>query len=123
MLENFAIFSGLRCNLEKTSIMLIGSATQVPDEIAALGFTFSDKIKVLGMELSRDPDTWDENFVNIASGIKRKIEFWNRFNLSLPGRICVTKSLLVSPLSHLGCFIMPSEKLPKITAKGYRFLL
>jgi hypothetical protein len=110
ILEDFAGISGLRCNLDKTSVLLIGSSQAVPDDIATLGFTFSDKIKVLGMDISRNPDDWDQNFVRILTGINKKIEFWNRFNLSLPGRICVTKSLLISPLTHLGCFKLPSKR-------------
>jgi hypothetical protein len=110
ILEDFAGISGLRCNLDKTSVLLIGSSQDVPDDIATLGFTFSDKIKVLGMDISRNPDDWDQNFVRILTGINKKIEFWNRFNLSLPGRICVTKSLLISPLTHLGCFKLPSKR-------------
>jgi hypothetical protein len=62
------------------------------------------------MDISRNPDDWDQNFVRILAGINKKIEFWNRFSLSLPGRICVTKSLLISPLTHLGCFKLPSKK-------------
>jgi hypothetical protein len=62
------------------------------------------------MDISRNPDDWDQNFVRILTGINKKIEFWNRFSLSLPGRICVTKSLLISPLTHLGCFKLPSKK-------------
>jgi hypothetical protein len=113
ILEEFATISGLRCNLEKTSVLLIGSSQVVTDEIASLGFAFSDSIKVLGMDISRDPEEWDQNFARILAGINKKIEFWNRFNLSLPGRICVTKSLLISPLTHLGCFKLPSRRLLK----------
>jgi hypothetical protein len=109
ILADFASISGLKCNLDKTSILLIGSSQVISDEISALGFSFSDKIKVLGMELSREPGDWDDNFVRILAGITKKVEFWNRFNLSLPGRICVTKRLLISPLSHLGSFLMPSR--------------
>ena len=110
ILSEFAVISGLKCNLDKTAILLIGSSQEIPDEISALGFSFSDRIKVLGMEISRNPEDWNGNFVRILEGIVKKVEFWNRFNLSLPGRICVTKSLLISPLPHLGCFKMPSKR-------------
>ena len=90
ILADFASISGIKCNLDKTSILLIGSSQVISDEISALGFSFSDKIKVLGMELSREPGEWDENFVRILADISKKVEFWNRFNLSLPGKICVT---------------------------------
>jgi hypothetical protein len=111
ILEEFAGISGLRCNLDKTAVLLIGSSQDVPDDIAALGFTFSDRIKVLGMDISRNPEELDQNFVRILAGINKKIEFWSRFNLSLPGKICVTKSLLISPLTHLGCIKLPSKRI------------
>ncbi len=75
ILADFASISGLKCNLDKTSILLIGSSQVISDEISALGFSFSDKIKVLGMELSREPGDWDENFVRILADISKKVEF------------------------------------------------
>jgi hypothetical protein len=69
ILADFASISGLKCNLDKTSILLIGSSQVISDEISALGFSFSEKIKVLGMELSREPGEWDENFVRILADI------------------------------------------------------
>ncbi len=80
--------------MEKTAILPIGRRIQVPEGVRNLGFTLCEETKVLGMNISADPAGW---------------EFWNRFNLSLPGRICVIKSLLISPLSHLGSFLMPSK--------------
>jgi hypothetical protein len=63
------------------------------------------------MDISADPALWMRNFDTILSNIRKKITFWERFCLSLPGRICVIKSLLISPLSHLGSFMMPSKPL------------
>jgi hypothetical protein len=39
--------------------------------------------------------------------ILRIINFWTRFRLSLPGRIAVFKTLLLSQISYGGCFLMP----------------
>jgi hypothetical protein len=61
------------------------------------------------MTISAEPVRWNTNFENILTNIRKKIEFWNRFYLTLPGRICVIKSLLISPLSHLGSFLMPTK--------------
>jgi hypothetical protein len=52
-------------------VLLIGTSLNIPDNISALGFTFSDKIKVLGMDISRNPDDWDENFSRILGGINK----------------------------------------------------
>ncbi len=109
ILLNFATFSGLKCNMEKTSIMQIGTIVPVPDQVRDLGFSLCDETKILGMTISADPARWNTNFENILTNIRKKIEFWNRFYLTLPGRICVIKSLLISPLSHLGSFLMPPK--------------
>jgi hypothetical protein len=61
------------------------------------------------MTISAEPARWNTNFENILTNIRKKIEFWNRFYLTLPGRICVIKSLLISRLSHLGSFLMPTK--------------
>jgi hypothetical protein len=63
LLEEFAGISGLRCNLDKTSVLLIGSSLNIPENISALGFTFSEKIKVLGMDISRNPEEWIRIFL------------------------------------------------------------
>jgi hypothetical protein len=49
--------------------------------------------------------------------MRKKIEFWKRFNLSLPGRINITKSILMSPITHLGCFLTPSKNTSKALQK------
>ncbi len=36
------------------------------------------------------------------------ISFWDRFRLSLPGRISVIKNLLVPQINYLGCFLNPA---------------
>jgi hypothetical protein len=117
ILLNFATFSGLKCNMEKTSIMQIGSIVPVPDQVRDLGFSLCEETKILGMTISADPVRWNTNFENILTNIRKKIEFWNRFYLTLPGRICVIKSLLISPLSHLGSFLMPPKPMLNVIQK------
>jgi hypothetical protein len=111
VLVNFASFSGLRCNMEKTAILQIGRIIPVPDQVRDLGFTLCTETRILGMDISADPALWMGNFDTILTNIRKKISFWDRFSLSLPGRICVVKSLLITPLSHLGSFLMPSKPL------------
>ncbi len=111
VLVNFASFSGLRCNMDKTAIMQIGRQIPVPDQVRNLGFALCTETKILGMNISADPALWMSNFDTILTNIRKKISFWERFCLSLSGRICVIKSLLISPLSHLGSFMMPSKPL------------
>jgi len=109
ILDDFAIISGLKCNIEKTSLLQIGSASLATEEILALGFTIVDSIKVLGMDFKNSVTSLTDNFVHIMEKIRSSTAFWERFNLSLPGRINITKSLLVSLINHLGCFIQPER--------------
>jgi hypothetical protein len=110
-LEEFGTFSGLKCNIEKTVLMQVGQKTPITPEIAALGFSFVDSIKILGMDIDSEIENLDANFVEIATSIDKSISYWDRYNLTLPGRINVAKSLLVSLLNYLGCFLMASRNI------------
>ncbi len=61
-LELFAGFSGLRCNTDKTVIMQVGYKIPISEEIAGLGFNFSDSIHILGMEIDSELARLDSNF-------------------------------------------------------------
>jgi hypothetical protein len=94
-LEEFGRFSGLKCNIEKTVLMQVGLKNPITPEIAELGFSFVDSIKILGMDIDADIVNLDSNFTRIAVSIDKSISYWDRYNLTLPGRINVAKSLLV----------------------------
>jgi hypothetical protein len=51
----------------------------------------------------------DDDITESAGHIRRKlvekITTWGRFNLSLPGRIQIAKTMLYSQVNYLGCFL------------------
>ena len=50
-LENFALFSGLKCNLDKSSIMYVGNDGPPPsDYLRDFDFQVVDQIKLLGLD-------------------------------------------------------------------------
>jgi hypothetical protein len=110
ILESFATISGLRCNAEKTVIMQVGYKLPISEDIASLGFNFSNSIHILGMEIDNELSTLDGNFDKTITSLKKSIDYWDRYYLTLPGRINVIKSLLFPLVLYLGCFIMPSEE-------------
>ncbi len=110
-LEKFASFSGLRCNTDKTVIMQVGYKIPISDEIAGLGFNFADSIHILGMDIDNELNNLDANFDKTIASLKKSIDYWDRYYLTLPGRINVIKSLLFPLVLYLGCFIMPSAKI------------
>jgi hypothetical protein len=105
ILDNFSAVSGLTCNYEKTNVLPIGPPLE---DIDLAGFTLTDSIKLLGLNISKNLDTFDETFTTIHDKIRDLIAFWDRFRLSLPGRISVIKNLLIPQLNYIGCFLDPS---------------
>lgn len=108
-LDEFASFSGLKCNVDKTTLMPIGRKEPIPADILALGFNKTDKIHILGMTIDSELADLGSNFEVTCQSINKCKTFWKRFNLSLAGRINVIKSLLFSQIIYLGCFLMPSQ--------------
>jgi hypothetical protein len=89
--------------------MPVGRPVVIPDNIRELGFKISNSIHILGMEIDANLENLDGNFDTLDS-VRRTIEFWQRYNLSLPGRINVIKSLLFPLVLYLGSIIMPSKR-------------
>ena len=96
ILLSFRVLSGLSTNYEKTAIMRIGNLEgPVPEEIMALGFTITNNIKLLGFYISNEGNMLDSNFIPIYQKISSIIRNWDRFYLSLHGKITVYKTLLL----------------------------
>jgi len=56
---------------------------------------------------------FENNGTVILEKIRKQVNFWNRFNLSLPGRINVAKSFMYSQINYLGCFLPLSDEVIK----------
>jgi hypothetical protein len=95
ILEEFGNMSGLVCNVEKTVILPIGNIHPIDQRIADLGFTFVEKLTILGLNIDKNGVTAD-NQLGIMSKINIQIAVWRAFNLSLPGRINIAKTMLYS---------------------------
>jgi hypothetical protein len=108
ILDDFADMSGLQCNYDKTCVLPIGPETPGVD---LAGFKLTDKIKLLGMEIVPSLDNIDEIFLTVHEKITDLISFWDRFRLTLPGRISVLKNLLIPQINYLGCILCPSDRL------------
>ena len=57
------------------------------------------------MEISADTSNFSDSAKKISEKIKKEINSWARFRLSLPGRIGVTKSLLFLQFNYLGAIL------------------
>jgi hypothetical protein len=112
ILEDFGMISGLRCNVSKTVLM----PTEIPTreelaELNELGYEISDSFTLLGFKICRNLNNLSEIFSNIKEKIRNLIAFWERFRLSLPGRITILKTCLVSQLCYTGCILPVPENI------------
>jgi hypothetical protein len=105
ILDDFGKLSGLECNVEKTTILQIGHGGGISDEIRSLGFSIDSEITVLGLKLRNGLGNFENAWQGISEKVQRQINHWTRFNLSLPGRICIAKCMLYSQINYLGCFL------------------
>jgi exonuclease III len=108
-LENFEILSGLKCNVDKSLIMALGCDEQIPVCIINSGFKLVEKVKILGVNITKNFSDLTDNFGGVIEKINSIRNFWSRFNLSLPGRIAICKTFFLSQIGYLGCIQWPTE--------------
>jgi hypothetical protein len=88
ILTEFKKLSGLSCNVEKTCVMRIGNLNgEIEQEILDLGFTFVDCMTLLGFKLTSTGNILSLNFDPVLEKIRNSVRYWERFYLSLPGKI------------------------------------
>jgi len=105
ILRSFELISGLGCNVEKTALMIVGTQLHAEPEILDIGFEVKDEIVLLGAKIKNTGKSYEGNLPMLLEKIKKQINFWKRFNLSLPGRINVAKTFLYSQINYLGCIL------------------
>jgi exonuclease III len=111
ILTLFFVISGLECNFEKSTIMFFGfPGNLVPDWAEEVGFKVVAKTKILGCEIESDLSKLTDNFDTTLKRIRDLKLFWSRFNLSLPGRLGVAKSLMLAQINYLGCVLTPTDR-------------
>jgi hypothetical protein len=109
IVSEFGRISGLKCNVDK-SIILVTGTDVVPEFITQSGFKCADTINILGLEICRDLSQVTNNFNKPLEKIEKIAKFWNKFRLSLMGRITVAKSLLLSQLTYAGSILVPTAQ-------------
>ena len=77
---------------------------QPDDELRAhilnLGFLLVTSFKLLGLTINNTLDNIHEIYMELSEKISSLINFWTRFKLTLPGRLMIMKTCLVSQLNY-----------------------
>jgi hypothetical protein len=72
--EDFAIFSGLNSNAEKTTLMQIGRIEPLPEDVIALGFNIVENVTLLGVSIDNNLTLFDIHFEEVIQKIQRMVE-------------------------------------------------
>ena len=111
ILVDFGKLSNLRINNSKTSIIITGGIPSLDflRKVNELNFTITDEFCILGLRLNKSLSNLNNLWDNALLKICRIRNFWNIFNLSLPGRINIVKTYFYSQLSFLGAIFEPPD--------------
>ncbi len=116
VLDDFGKLSGLECNVDKTTLLQVGSDIPISQEITELGFSIVNEVTILGLKIVGSGADTSDSLVSIQQKLQKQVSRWSRFNLSLPGRIAIAKTMLYSQVNYLGCFLMtPKNMLDRYT--------
>jgi hypothetical protein len=98
------------CNVEKTTLLQVGEVGPISQEILELGFSIGNEVTILGLTLTGPTADFSQSLHKIGTKLQSQVNHWSRFNLSLPGRINVAKTMLYSQINYLGCFLPVSNQ-------------
>jgi hypothetical protein len=108
VLFDFGSVSGLETNVEKTTLMPIGNLGEpLEQDIIDLGFAMCTEMKILGITVNNTGTNLESNFECITTKVRNLATKWSRFTLSLPGRIAISKTMLISQIGYGACIISP----------------
>jgi hypothetical protein len=119
VLDDFSKLSGLECNVDKTTLLQVGSDTPISQEITELGFAIVNEVTILGLKIVGSGADTSDSLLSIQQKLQKQVSHWSRFNLSLPGRIAIAKTMLYSQVNYLGCFLM----IPKNVLERYATII
>jgi hypothetical protein len=104
--------------------MRIGNLTgNISNEINELGFTFTNKLKLLGFTLANYGDMAVANYETVTQKIDDLIRFWERFFLSLPGKITIYKTFLLSQINYFATIMAPNPFMLNSLEKKWKISL
>jgi hypothetical protein len=78
--------------------------------VLRVGFPLVEKMKLLGFEISNDIECLSENFDICMSKMCKIVGNWSRFRLTLPGRIGIAKTMLLSQIAYHGAILNPTAR-------------
>ena len=110
-IKAFHQISGLACNLDKTVVIPLGINHDKNDILCPeLGMVWDDTFTILGFTIDSRLKKLNDNFQNIKEKILNQIKAWTPYNLSLRGRITISKTKLTPQITYVATVLEMDEK-------------
>ena len=103
-LSEFASISGLQCNLEKTSVIPIGTEMDITEDnilCPDLNLKWETEFTILGFNIDNKLQKINTNFDKCNDKVKSLIVKWRAYGLSVNGRVTIAKSLLLPQYTYV----------------------
>ena len=103
LFNKFEKLSGLKINIDKTEAVWLGAKKGSLDKLLPdLGIKWSKQFKILGIQFPENlSDINDANLPQKIIDIEKTLNFYNKRQLTLFGRVTVVKTLAISKLIHI----------------------
>ena len=107
LFDKFASVSGLKINVNKTELMLLGTTTkEMVDPV--FRHLITSGMKILGVTIcKKKTDTISMNYPPILAKMKETMNNWSRRRMSICGKIAIIKTLVVPKLVY-ALTVLPS---------------
>jgi len=127
---NFSEYSGIKLNIEKTEILIIGKKTNgrkvfnIKYNNQIIKIVESNKVKICGITFTNNEDiAYNENILEKIDKLERQLNIWRQRNLTLQGKILIVKTFGISQLIYsLQATIIKLQDLKKIEDLIFRFI-
>ena len=109
-IQHFHSISGLACNLDKTSVIPIGTNTNINDKLCHdIEMVWEENFTILGFEIDNKLSKLDKNYTKIKEKIKSIITKWKPYHLSLRGRLTIAKTKIISQVTYISTVLTPNS--------------
>lgn len=127
IIEEFGRISGLLVNYNKSEAMWIGNRRNNTHRPGKVKWLIGNKatVKILGVHFSNSEEASKImlNWNGKLEKMRNIIASWRQRQLTIPGKICLIKSLIASQMLHLlATLVIPSDVLETVNTMFYDFI-
>ncbi len=104
---NFSKYSGIKLNIDKTEILVIGKKNSNPISFSIshddniIKIIDSNKVKICGITFSNcNEEAYKDNILEKILKLERQLNIWRQRNLTLQGKILIDKTFGISQLIY-----------------------